>query len=281
MAKRKGKLQPDEAYEFKVHPPGTLSLKDVDLGVTAPKTGYDEELKRRQHQVFGLQVRMFQAGRRAIFAFEGWDAAGKGGCIKRLTAELDPRGYKVWPIGPPDEEARRHHYLWRFWGRLPGKGEVAIFDRSWYGRVLVERVERLARKAEWKRAYDEINAFERMLTSDGVQMAKFFLHIDRKTQLERFKERETDRFKNYKIGRLAESTPVEGLRDRGRRDARPNPSPGCALAPHRRQRQAPRAAGGTAALRRGDGLRARGRALKVGHWMDIPAVALLVCFMRP
>jgi polyphosphate kinase 2 (PPK2 family) len=200
MAKRKGKHQPDEAYEFKVYPPGTLSLKDVEWGATAPKDGYDDELKRRQHQVFGLQVRMFQAGQRAIFAFEGWDAAGKGGCIKRLTAELDPRGYKVWPIGPPDEEARRHHYLWRFWGRLPGKGEVAIFDRSWYGRVLVERVERFAREAQWKRAYDEINAFERMLTSDGVRMAKFFLHIDRKTQLERFRARETDRFKSYKIG---------------------------------------------------------------------------------
>ncbi len=201
MAKRRRKLKVDEAYEFEVYPPGTLSLDDVDLSVKVrDDEGYERELKRRQREVFGLQVRMFQGGLRAIFVFEGWDAAGKGGCIKRLTAELDPRGYKVWPIGPPDEESRRHHYLWRFWNRLPGLGEIAVFDRSWYGRVLVERVEGLAKKAEWKRAYDEINAFERMLTSDGVQLTKFFLLIDQKTQLERFKERETDRFKNYKIG---------------------------------------------------------------------------------
>jgi len=201
MARRRRKSKVDEAYEFEVYPPGTLSLEDVDLSVKGPDgDAYENELRRRQREVFGLQVRMFQAGHRAVFVFEGWDAAGKGGCIKRLTAELDPRGYKVWPIGPPDEESRRHHYLWRFWNRLPGRGEVAVFDRSWYGRVLVERVEGLARKSEWKRAYDEINAFERMLTSDGVQMTKFFLHIDQKTQLERFKAREIDRFKNYKIG---------------------------------------------------------------------------------
>ncbi len=201
MAKRRRKPKVDEAYEFKVHPPGTLSLDDVDLSLSVKgDEAYEEELKRRQREVFGLQVRMWQGGYRAIFVFEGWDAAGKGGCIKRFTAELDPRGYKVWPIGPPDEESRRHHYLWRFWNRLPGRGEVAVFDRSWYGRVLVERVEGLAKKAEWKRAYDEINAFERMLTSDGAQLTKFFLHIDQKTQLERFKARETDRFKHYKIG---------------------------------------------------------------------------------
>lgn len=201
MAKRRRKPKVDEAYEFKVYPPGTLSLDEVDLSLSVKgDEAYEEELKRRQREVFGLQVRMFQGGYRAIFVFEGWDAAGKGGCIKRLTAELDPRGYKVWPIGPPDEESRRHHYLWRFWNRLPGRGEVAVFDRSWYGRVLVERVEGLAKKAEWKRAYDEVNAFERMLTSDGVHLTKFFLHIDQRTQLERFKARETDRFKHYKIG---------------------------------------------------------------------------------
>jgi len=201
MATRRGKKKVDEAYEFEVYPPGTLSLRDVDLSIRVKgDERYEEELKRRQREVFRLQVSMLQAGQRAIFVFEGWDAAGKGGCIRRLTAELDPRGYKVWPIGPPDEESRRHQYLWRFWNRLPGRGELAVFDRSWYGRVLVERVERFAAKAEWKRAYDEINAFERMLTSDGVRMTKFFLHIDRKTQLERFRERETDPFKSYKIG---------------------------------------------------------------------------------
>jgi len=201
MAKRRRTSKVDEAYEFEVHPPGTLSLDKVDLSIRVKgDASYDEELKRRQREVFGLQVRMFQTGQRAVFVFEGWDAAGKGGCIKRLTGELDPRGYKVWPIGPPDEESKRHHYLWRFWNRLPGRGEVGVFDRSWYGRVLVERVEGFATKPQWKRAYDEINAFERTLTSDGVRMTKFFLHIDRHTQLERFKDRETDRFKSYKIG---------------------------------------------------------------------------------
>jgi polyphosphate kinase 2 (PPK2 family) len=188
MARRQRTRKVDEAYEFEVYPPGTLSLGAVDLSIRVKgDEDYEEELKRRQREVFGLQVSMFQKGKRAVFVFEGWDAAGKG-------------GYKVWPIGPPDEESRRHHYLWRFWNRLPGSGELAVFDRSWYGRVLVERVEGYARKSEWKRAYDEINAFERMLTSDGVRMTKFFLHIDRKTQLERFKARETDRFKSYKIG---------------------------------------------------------------------------------
>jgi len=202
MAKPHRKPKVDEAFEFEAYPPGTLSLGQVDLSLRVKgDEAYEEELKRRQREIFGLQVRMFQGGHRAVFVFEGWDAAGKGGCIKRLTAELDPRGYKVWPIGPPDEESRRHHYLWRFWTRLPGRGEVAVFDRSWYGRVLVERVEGFATKAEWKRAYDEINAFERTLTADGIRMTKFFLHIDRKTQLERFRARETDRFKSYKIGR--------------------------------------------------------------------------------
>jgi polyphosphate kinase 2 (PPK2 family) len=112
---------------------------------------------------------------------------------------MDPRGYKVWPIGPPRDQEVRQHYLWRFWERLPEKGEIAVFDRSWYGRVLVERVEGFASPAEWRRAYDEINAFERMLTEDGVAMAKFFLHIDRKTQLKRFKMREHDPMKKYKI----------------------------------------------------------------------------------
>src|SRR5262249_26979967 len=148
-----------------------------------------------QQELLGLQIDHYLAGRRAIFAFEGWDAAGKGGVIRRLTALLDPRGYKVWPIAAPRDVERRHHYLWRFWLRLPETGTVAIFDRSWYGRVLVERVERLARKSEWRRAYDEINAFEKTLTDDGILLAKFWIHIDPKTQLERFKARESDPFK--------------------------------------------------------------------------------------
>ncbi len=188
------------AFRFEVFPPGTLSLRDVDLSAKAEPATYDEELRSLQERAFRLHVRNFLEGGRAILVFEGWDAAGKGGAIRRLTALMDPRGYKVWPIGPPREEDARNHWLWRFFRRLPEKGDLAVFDRSWYGRVLVERVEKLARPDEWRRAYGEINAFERTLTADGVRMAKFFLHIDRKTQLQRFEARKHDPLKRYKLG---------------------------------------------------------------------------------
>nr|WP_246357193.1 polyphosphate kinase [Pyxidicoccus fallax] len=163
-------------------------------------TAYETELVQLQERVFRAQIQTYLTGRRAAIVFEGWDASGKGGAIRRLSSLMDPRGYKVWPISAPSEEEKRHHYLWRFWRKTPGTGEVCIFDRSWYGRVLVERVEGLAKPAEWRRAYDEINAFERMLTADGVRMAKFFIHIDKKTQLQRFKSREKDPAKSYKLG---------------------------------------------------------------------------------
>ncbi len=187
-------------YGFTVHAPGTLRLDRIDLGAKLPDdVDYDKQLSALQRELLGLQIKAFLNKQRAVFVFEGWDAAGKGGVIKRLTTLMDPRGYKVWPIGPPRDQEVRQHYLWRFWNRLPEKGEIAVFDRSWYGRVLVERVEKLATREEWRRAYDEINAFEKMLTEDGVRLAKFFLHIDRKTQLERFKDREHDPMKRYKI----------------------------------------------------------------------------------
>ena len=190
-----------EAYEFEFHPAGTLSLADCDLSATEnDEDAYEEELKELQKKLYERQIRLFQMQRRAVLVFEGWDAAGKGGAIKRLTSLMDPRGYKVWPIAAPRDAERRHHYLWRFWNRLPEHGELAVFDRSWYGRVLVERVEGFAEKQAWQRSYDEINAFERMLTSDGVVLRKFFVHIDKETQLRRFKDRETDPVKNYKIG---------------------------------------------------------------------------------
>jgi polyphosphate kinase 2 (PPK2 family) len=189
------------AYDFEVHPPGTLSLADCDLSAKAPdKKAAERELERLQRKLFELQVRYWLEKRRAVFVFEGWDAAGKGGAIKRMTAMMDPRGYKVWPIAAPGEEERAHHYLWRFATRMPPKGTICIFDRSWYGRVLVERVEGFCRVDEWQRAYDEINAFERMHTDDGVTMLKFFLHIDADEQLARFKAREKDPIKNFKIG---------------------------------------------------------------------------------
>jgi polyphosphate kinase 2 (PPK2 family) len=191
----------ERADRFDAYAPGTLRLDRVDLSAHVPRDRYEERLGQLQKKLYGLQIQNYLRGGRAIFVFEGWDAAGKGGVIKRLTALMDPRGLKVWPIAAPRDAEKRNHYLWRFWERLPEKGEVAIFDRSWYGRVLVERVEGFAHDAEWKRAYDEINAFEKMLTDDGVRIAKFFLHIDRKTQLERFEDRETDPLKHYKLSR--------------------------------------------------------------------------------
>jgi polyphosphate kinase 2 (PPK2 family) len=189
------------AYEFKVHPKGTLRLDRVDLEAQVEdKKAYEKQLEALQEKLYELQVRYFLEKRRAAFVFEGWDAAGKGGAIKRLTALMDPRGYKVWPIAAPKDAEQRHHYLWRFFTRLPEQGELAVFDRSWYGRVLVERIEGFATPAAWNRAYDEINAFERMLTDDGMVLVKFFLHIDQDTQLERFKAREKDPIKNFKIG---------------------------------------------------------------------------------
>jgi polyphosphate kinase 2 (PPK2 family) len=195
---RKALAQP-ACYPYQAYRPRTLSLGRVDLGRQVSREVYDREVVQLQKRIYGLQVKNYLAGKRMVVVFEGWDAAGKGGVIKRLTAFMDPRGYKVWPIGPPRDEEARQHYLWRFWRRLPESGELAIFDRSWYGRVLVERVEGYSRPQEWRRAYGEINAFERLLTDDGVRLAKFFLHIDRKTQLERFEAREQDPLKQYKI----------------------------------------------------------------------------------
>ncbi len=190
-----------KAWEFDVHPPGSLNLSNIDLSnTTKDKDAADEQIEVLQKKLYELQSHCWLKKRRAVFVFEGWDAAGKGGAIKRMMALMDPRGYKVWPIAAPGEEERSHHYLWRFATRMPPRGTIAVFDRSWYGRVLVERVEGYCSESEWQRAYDEINGFERMHTDDGVTMVKFFLHIDKKTQLQRFKDREKDPIKNFKIG---------------------------------------------------------------------------------
>ncbi len=189
----------ERADRFQVFAPGTLRLDEVDLSVQVERRRYEKRLLELQRQVYAHQITNYLDGRRTVFVFEGWDAAGKGGCIKRLTALMDPRGFKVWPIAAPRDEEKRNHWLWRFWYRLPERGEIAVFDRSWYGRVLVERVEGYATEAAWKRAYDEINAFEKMLTDDGVKLCKFWLQIDRKTQLQRFEDREADPLKKYKL----------------------------------------------------------------------------------
>jgi polyphosphate kinase 2 (PPK2 family) len=181
-------------------PAKKLLLSAVDLSARViDRDAYEEELAALQQDLFRRQIRLWQQGGRAAVVFEGWDASGKGGVIRRLTYEMDPRGYKVWPIGPPKDAEPRFPFLWRFWKRLPDRGEVAVFDRSWYGRVLVERVEKLATKPEWMRAYEEINEFETMLVADGIRLAKFFLHISSAEQLRRFKARATDPLKEYKL----------------------------------------------------------------------------------
>lgn len=163
------------------------------------RNDYETELAELQVRILRIQQTYFHEKRRGIIVFEGWDAAGKGGVIRRLTERLDPRGCKVWPIAAPKPEEQGRHYLYRFWTRLPEPGTLAVFDRSWYGRVLVERVEGLASHKEWERAYREINEFEAMLTNDGVRIVKIFLHITPEEQLGRFEERLSNPYKRWKL----------------------------------------------------------------------------------
>lgn len=146
-----------------------------------------------------LQRAFLLNNKRAVIVFEGTDSSGKGGAIKRISEFLDPRGLKVWPIGAPNNKERGHHYLQRFWTRLPDEGSWAIFDRSWYGRVLVERVEELCEVPEWQRAFEEINEFENMLVDDGIPVIKMFLHITEEEQKKRFKDRLCNPSKRFKI----------------------------------------------------------------------------------
>lgn len=146
-----------------------------------------------------IQQGTFHKKERVIIVIEGVDASGKGGAIRRITENLDPRSFHVYPIGVPSEEEQGKHYLYRFWKRLPSKGMIAIFDRSWYGRVLVERVEKLIPKDVWERAYDEINQFEKLLHDDGVRIIKIFLKITKEEQLQRFHDRLQDPYKQWKL----------------------------------------------------------------------------------
>lgn len=175
------------------------------------EAAYQKKLKTLQRRMLAIQQAYYHERRRAVIVFEGWDAAGKGGAIRRIVEPLDPRGVHVWPIGAPSADEQGRHYLYRFWTRLPPPGTLAIFDRSWYGRVLVERVEKLVPKDSWKRAYDEINAFERMLVDDGVRLVKIFLYITPEEQLRRFAERLSNPYKRWKLT-------DDDIRNRRRRD---------------------------------------------------------------
>ncbi len=176
-----------------------FSLGEVDLSPTMENKLYKEKLKKLQRRLFELHNEIYLHRRPLIIVFEGWDAAGKGGAIKRLVGGLDPRGYEVIPISAPNEEERNKHYLWRFWSSLPKNGHIAIFDRSWYGRVMVERIEGFCSEQQWKRAYEEINYFERELYERGTIQIKFWLHISPEEQLKRFNERLENPEKNWKI----------------------------------------------------------------------------------
>jgi PPK2 family polyphosphate:nucleotide phosphotransferase len=160
---------------------------------------YDELLAQQQKKLTEIQHLFLYRGERAVIVFEGMDAAGKGGTIRRIAWALDPRSLNVWPIAAPNEIEKQQHYLQRFWARMPEKGHFAVFDRSWYGRVLVERVEKFAQPAEWKRAYSEINEFERQLTDNGIRIVKLFLHVSKDEQLRRFQARLDDPLKRWKL----------------------------------------------------------------------------------
>ena len=174
-------------------------LSEVDLSPSIDDDEYKKELKKLQTRLGELHNIIYRKKIPVILCYEGWDAAGKGGNIRRLTYSLDPRGFDVHPIASPLPHELNRHYLWRFWTHLPKTGHICIFDRTWYGRVMVERLEGFCTANEWHRAYNEINEFERMLTEWGAVVLKFWIHIDKDVQLERFNDRENTPEKQWKI----------------------------------------------------------------------------------
>jgi polyphosphate kinase 2 (PPK2 family) len=193
-------------------------LDELDLSQDLSKEDAEKRLVKAQKRMQALRLELAgldgdpRLGPPLCVVLEGWDASGKGGAIKRLVAKLDPRHVRVKQYSAPTPDELRHHWLHRFWPALPGWGGMAILDRSWYGRVLVERVEGFASEEEWRRAYDEINSLERMLADEGTVLAKLWLHISDAEQLERFEDRQGDPLKAYKLTE-------EDWRNRGKRDA--------------------------------------------------------------
>ena len=177
----------------------SFSLDSVNLGDSVSRREYKKKLSGYKKKLMELEHEIYDKRIPVVLAYEGWDAAGKGGNIKRTVDRLDPRGYDVIPIAAPNDTEKRHHYLWRFWKDFPKGGHITIFDRTWYGRVLVERVEGFCKEEEWHRAYHEINSMESQWSDDGAVVLKFWLHISSEEQLRRFKEREKTSYKNWKI----------------------------------------------------------------------------------
>ena len=177
----------------------TSPLDRADMTLALTRKEYDKVLPELQDEVRRLQHLCYVRRTPVVLLYEGWDAGGKGGNIRRLVREMDPRGYEVVPIGAPEGEAKTHHYLWRFWRALPKAGHFTIFDRSWYGRVMVERIEGFARPDEWGRAFREINEFEEQMVDFGTVLIKFWLHISKEEQLKRFQARQKLAHKQWKI----------------------------------------------------------------------------------
>lgn len=180
--------------------PRAMSVLDsIDLTLALEKKSYNQQLDSLQHRLTELSWKAWRKGISTVLVFEGWDAAGKGGAIRRVCAGMDPRLYQLIGVAAPTDEEKAHHYLWRFWRHVPRAGFATIYDRSWYGRVLVERVEGFATEVEWRRAYAEINDFEEQLTENGILLLKFWMHISDDEQLRRFEERQQTPHKQHKI----------------------------------------------------------------------------------
>ena len=174
-------------------------LEKLDMTKKLTREEYNDEIGKVQVRLRELEFQIYKQQIPVLCMFEGWDAAGKGGAIKRVTEMLDPRGFTVSAYAAPKGDEKTHHYLWRFWKNMPRSGHVGVWDRTYYGRVLVERVEGFCPEDDWRRAYREINEFEQHQHSYGMVICKFWLHITKQEQLRRFKSRETDPYRSYKL----------------------------------------------------------------------------------
>ncbi|WP_247687180.1 polyphosphate kinase 2 family protein [Pseudoalteromonas luteoviolacea] len=191
-------MKPNSINNLQISPPPSLQGIHEYPAIDDKKV-YKQALKYWQTQLLHAQQAYYHQGHRAVIVLEGWDAAGKGGAIRRVTEKLDPRGYQVYPIAAPTEDEQGKHYLYRFFNKLPSPGTLTIFDRSYYGRVLVERIEGFATTEQWQRAYREINEFEQLLRDDNIKVIKLFLHISSDEQLKRFSERLNNPYKQWKL----------------------------------------------------------------------------------
>jgi polyphosphate kinase 2 (PPK2 family) len=176
-------------------------LENVNLDRKLSRAEYEQVLPGLQRRLYDLERVCWQLGVPSMVVLEGWDAAGKGGCTSALTQRLDPRGFKLYAINPPRTYEEQHPWLWRFWLKIPNRGEMVILDRSWYRRVLEDRVEKVIPQREWRKAYNDIIDFERTLSDDGVAIVKFFLHISKKEQKQRFKAIEKDPLESWRLGK--------------------------------------------------------------------------------